>query len=85
MHVWVYIHVCVYIYTYICTIYDPSFGQNRGIQKKMFASYNHKASQEISENNISLQTKRQKEPEETIVETCGCVRSDQVNRWPSSM
>jgi len=32
----------------------------------MFASYNHKASQQITEENINLQAKRQKEPGETI-------------------
>ena len=32
-----------------------------------------------------VQIKKQKEPGETIVETCGCVRSDRVYKWPSSM
>jgi len=51
----------------------------------MFASYNHKASQQITADNINLQTKRHKEPGETIDETCGYMRSDLVNKWPPSM
>jgi len=54
-------------------------------ENKMSALYNHKASQQITEDNTNLQTKRQKEPGETIEETCGCVRSDRLNNWSTSM
>jgi hypothetical protein len=54
------------------------------MKKKMVATCQQNVLKQITKDNKKLQTERQNESGETIKEISGCVRLEQVNKWPNS-
>jgi hypothetical protein len=54
--------------------YNHTFGQNTGLRKKLDVTCKQQESSQITHDNKNkLQTKRQKEPGETVEEISGCM------------
>ena len=61
-----------------------AFGQNTGIQKKLFVTYTQKALKQITEDNIKT-TNQKAEGTSGVTEASGSVRPERVDKWPNSM
>ena len=67
------------------TKYNLSFGQNRGIQKKLVATINRMPHNRLPSIIKNYSAKGRRKPGETIKETFRCVKPEQINKWPNSM
>jgi hypothetical protein len=63
--------------------YNSSLRQITGIQKKLDTKHKQKTSQQVTQDNKILQTKKEKELGKTVEKTLGCLRPERVNKCPN--